>query len=302
MVERKIVVIQGPTASGKTQAGIHLAKHLGSEIISADSRQFYREMNIGTAKPSSEQLSEVKHHFINTLSIHDRYAVSDYEQEALAVSEQLFAQKMTPVVTGGSGLFIDAFLYGLHTLPESDPILRAELNANLEQDGGLMQLQERLKLLDPETYQKIDIKNPRRVLRALEVCLISGLPYSHFILKKLPERPFSTVRIGLQMPIPLLYQRINDRCAKMMESGLLQEVKELYPYRNLPALQTIGYSEFFNFLEHKISLEEVFELFCRHSRNFAKRQMTWLRRNKDIFWIPFDSDIKREMVTLLETK
>jgi len=282
--ERKVIVVFGATASGKTDTCVSIAKFINSEIISADSRQFYREMNIGTAKPSSDQLSQVKHHFVGFLSIHDNYNVTDFERDGLRVIEIMHSNSKVPLITGGSGLFIDALIKGFNKIPDYDPLVRKTITDEFH-SKGLNPLLDKLRMVDPESYLRIDKKNFRRILRALEVSLSSGIPYSHFIENVIPERNFRIHKIGLNVHKDVLYQKINMRCEMMLQNGLLDEVTSLFDYRHLPALQTIGYKEFFEFIEGKCSLDFAIGKFMQHTRNYAKKQLTWLRKDKDIIWI-----------------
>jgi tRNA dimethylallyltransferase len=288
MPSKYIVSIQGPTASGKSDLALFLAKHYDAEIISADSRQFFTEMSIGTAKPSNSEQLEVKHHFVDFLSTSNKYSAYDFEQQALSVISSLHNKNKIPILVGGSGLYIDAVIKGFNSIPDSDPVLRKELYADL-QAKGLSSMLEKLENLDPEYYNIVDRSNPRRVLRALEVCIGSGIPFSRFLNKPKAERPFKTIRIGISYPIDELYQLINLRCDSMLEKGLIEEVRSLINKKHLAALQTIGYSEFFPYFDNEITLDFAIEKFKQHSRNFAKKQMSWLRRDHDIHWfIPPD--------------
>lgn len=299
MIEKKIIVIQGPTASGKTKVSLNLAENFDIQIISADSRQFYHEMNIGTAKPTHVELQKIKHHFVSFISIHDHYNASDFENEALSVIDEVFKQNSIPTVVGGSGLYVDAILKGFNQIPDINMEIRQNITKIFEEQG-LDPLLKQLKSIDPHSYNTIDLKNFRRVLRALEVTLSSGKPYSSYLdTTNLPKRSFTPIQIGLEWPIEDLYEKIELRCDQMMEAGLLSEVKELYPHRNLTPLKTIGYQEFFNHLEGKYSLDFAIEKFKQHSRNYAKRQMTWLRRNKEINWFkPHDFNKISEFLTI----
>lgn len=286
MTKPRIVVIQGPTASGKTTLSIKLAKHFKGEIISADSRQFYREMNLGTAKPSKKELASAKHHFISFISIANSINVSDFEKLALDEMENMFQRSKIPFIVGGSGLFVRAITEGLHRIPEIDPGIRKEL-ASLYEKKGLSHLLIQLSELDPDTFQKIDKNNPRRVVRALEVCLGTNKPFSYYTHQKLPERAFSSIKIAIHLPTKLLYARIDERCDEMIAKGLIKEVEGLLSFRHLSSLNTIGYTEFFDYFENKCTLDEAITKFKQHSRNYAKRQYSWLRRDKEIQWFDF---------------
>lgn len=289
-----LVVIAGPTASGKTKTAIQLAQHFQTEIISADARQFYREMNIGTAKPSEEELRTVTHHFINSISVHDDYNAGKYETEALKVLKDIFHGKKIAVLVGGSGLFLRAVTDGLDDLPSGDEKIREELNELLKKKG-IEALQELLKEKDSEYYSMVDTKNPRRLMRALEVYLSTGKPFSSFHSKRQGahantaetqqnKRDFVTVKIGLQLEKEKLYKRINQRVDEMMKSGLLDEVKKLFSLRHLNALHTVGYTELFDYLEGKMNLEQAVDKIKQHTRNYAKRQMTWFKKEDNITW------------------
>ncbi len=283
MSQKTVYFVVGPTAVGKTAFAIQLAKHLNTEIISADSRQFYREMNIGTATPSAEELSQVKHHFIANLSIHQNYNVSSFEQDALAVLEELFQSKDSVVVVGGSGLYLDALAYGIDDLPDASEELRMGLK-QLYDNEGIEVLQRKLEKLDPVFYKQIDKQNPKRLLRALEVCLTTGKTYSELRIGEKKKRDFNIRWIGLEQERSTLNDRINLRVDLMLEAGLLEEVKQLYPNKNLNALNTVGYKEFFLWLDGDESYEWAVEKVKTNSRRYAKRQMTWFRKNGDIQW------------------
>lgn len=282
-MQKIVYFVVGPTAVGKTSFAIRLAQHLGTEIVSADSRQFFREMNIGTACPSREELKQVKHHLIGNLSIHDSYNVSAYESDALGLIKTILADFGSAVVVGGSGLYLDALAYGIDDLPDASSDLRMEL-AKLFDKEGITALQKRLELLDPVFYAQIDKQNPKRLLRALEVCMSTGKPYSEFRMGQKKTRPFSIRWIGLEQERSFLNERINLRVDKMLEDGLLNEVKQLYPYKDLNALNTVGYKEFFAWMDGTESLEWAIEKVKTNSRRYAKRQMTWFRKNTDIHW------------------
>jgi tRNA dimethylallyltransferase len=282
-LSKHLVVVAGPTATGKTDLSILLAKHFHTEIISADSRQFYREMNIGTAKPSENQLREIKHHFINSLSVTLDYNAGIFETECIALLNKLFEKHELLILTGGSGLYINAVLNGIDELPKADKELRALLKAKLE-ENGLASLQEQLNELDPEYFQMADINNPQRVMRALEVCLSTGKNYSSFLGKNITKRNFAPIIIGLHAEKELLYERINKRVDEMIAAGLVEEAKTLLPYKDYNSLQTVGYKELVQYLEGKLSLGEAIELIKKNTRNYAKRQMTWFKKMNGIKW------------------
>ena len=280
---KKLVVIAGPTASGKTSLSIRLALHYQSEILSADSRQFYRKMDIGTAKPSKEELEKVPHHFINSLEIDEKYNVGRFEEEALKKTSLLFNNYDILFLTGGSGLYIDALCKGIDDLPETEISVREELN-KLHKTEGIEALQKKLLETDPEYYSQTDLNNPHRLIRALEVSIMTGCKYSSLRKNSSKERDFITKKIGLLIDRAELYNRINVRVDSMIKNGLVKEVQALLPYRNENALQTVGYKEIIEFLDHKISLNEAIESIKQNTRNYAKRQMTWFRRDKEIHW------------------
>lgn len=278
-----LVCIVGPTAIGKTVQGIELARALDTVILSADSRQFYREMNVGTAKPSSAELATVPHYFIDSHQVTEGYSAGDFEREALALLADLFASHDVVVLVGGSGLFIDALCHGLDNLPKPSPGIRDRLNT-LHGDRGLTYLQEMLKDVDPVYYGEVDIHNPQRVIRALEIYESTGKPFSHFRRKQEVVRPFQVLKIGLNTDRELLYQRINARVDAMMEQGLLEEVKSLLPYRALSPLQTVGYSELFDYLDGHCSFEEAIRRIKQNTRRYAKRQLTWFKKDTSTTW------------------
>ncbi|HNY63725.1 MAG TPA: tRNA (adenosine(37)-N6)-dimethylallyltransferase MiaA [Bacteroidales bacterium] len=273
-----LCVITGPTAVGKTDFAIEVALHFDTVIISADSRQFYREMCIGTAFPTEEQQSKVKHYFIGHKSIQDYYSVSKYEQDVLELLPSLFEQHPVVVMTGGSGLYIDAVCYGIDLLPDPDPEVREELTLIFEKEG-VEGLRQRIKKLDPHYYQTSDIANYKRLLRALEVTIQTGKPYSQMITGKAKERDFNIQKFYLNRPRAELFERINLRVDQMMQAGLLDEVQQLYPYKDLNALNTVGYKELFSYLDGKSSLEQAVEKIKVHTRRYAKRQLTWFKRD-----------------------
>lgn len=268
-----LLTVVGPTAIGKTSLAIDLALHFGTEIISCDSRQFFKEMSIGTAVPSSEELAQVKHHFIQHKSIFDTYSVGDFERDAITLLKELFKQHNVVIMVGGSGLYADTVVYGLDDFPEVSPEIRNELN-ELYQKQGITYLQTRLKDLDPIQYTQIDVQNPQRMMRALEVCIASGKPYSSFLNKKETLRDFTNITIGLTAEREVVYNRINERVELMLENGLLIEAQTLFPHKKLNALQTVGYRELFNFFEGKTSLDFAIEEIKKNTRRFAKRQYT----------------------------
>ena len=279
MLKKKLFVVIGPTAVGKTDYAISLALKFGSPVISCDSRQIYKELKIGTAPPTPEQLLAVKHYFIFSHSIHDYYTAGKYEVEALALLEELFKTHDSLVMAGGSGLYVDAVCRGIDNFPATDIALRELLMQRLANEG-LESLRMELKLLDRESYEAIDIANPQRVVRALEVSLQTGEKFSSFKSYQSKSRDFEIEKILIERPREELYERINRRVELMMENGLLNEVRALYEFRERPALKTVGYRELFGYLDGKYSLDDAVELIKRNSRRYAKRQMTWWRRNE----------------------
>ena len=292
-----LLTVVGPTAIGKTSLAIDLALHFGTEIISCDSRQFFKEMSIGTAVPSSEELAQVKHHFIQHKSIFDTYSVGDFERDAITLLKELFKQHNVVIMVGGSGLYADTVVYGLDDFPEVSPEIRNELN-ELYQKQGITYLQTRLKDLDPIQYTQIDVQNPQRMMRALEVCIASGKPYSSFLNKKETLRDFTNITIGLTAEREVVYNRINERVELMLENGLLIEAQTLFPHKKLNALQTVGYRELFNFFEGKTSLDFAIEEIKKNTRRFAKRQYTWF--HKDINWFEINQLDKLSICQLLD--
>ncbi len=276
---KTLKVIVGPTASGKTDYSIELANQYNSPIISCDSRQIYKELKIGTAPPSEEQLAQIKHYFIFSHSIFDFYTAGKYELEALELINNLFLTHDTLIVVGGSGLYVDALCYGIDDFPDSDMILRDNLMQRLAAEG-IESLRNELRLLDPESYETIDKKNPQRIVRALEVCLQTGKKFSSFKSSSSKQRNFTIERTIIERPREELYDRINLRVDKMIESGLVDEAKELHKFKDLPALKTVGYKELFDYFDGKTSLEEAIDLIKRNTRRYAKRQITWFKRTR----------------------
>lgn len=291
MNAKVLIAVVGPTAIGKTKLAIALAQHYKTEVLSADSRQFYKEMCIGTAVPSSTELGAVKHHFIQHKSVFDDYSVGDFEKEAIKKLNKLFKNNDIAIVVGGSGLYVDAIVNGLDDFPQVAPEIRENLKIELE-NKGIKSLQETLKKLDFEYYQKVDNENPHRIIRALEICIGTGKPYSSFLNKKKNARNFKTLYIGLQAEREIIYDRINKRVDLMMDEGLLKEAKTLYPHKTLNALQTVGYKELFAFMAGEWSLDIAIEEIKKNTRRFAKRQLTWYRKNPTIFWIAFNTEQK----------
>lgn len=281
--KKTLVVVVGPTAVGKTATAILLAQHFNTEIISADSRQFYREMTIGTAKPDAEQLAAAPHHFINSHSIAQEYSAGDFERDALKLLDELFLTKDTVIMVGGSGLFVRAVCEGLDDLPKAPEGVRDALNKAFE-EKGLEPLKARLRELDPAYYAVADIDNPQRVIRALEVYEATGNPMSFYQKKEQASRPFQVVTVGLNMDRPKLYERINLRVDNMLAAGLIDEVKSLEQYRHKPALLTVGYSEIFDYFDGDLSLEEAIDKIKQNSRRYAKRQITWFKKYGNTTW------------------
>ena len=284
-----LISIIGPTAIGKTALSIQLANYFNTEIISADSRQFFKEMQIGTAAPSKEELAAAKHHFIHHKSIKETYNVGAFEKDALNILNKLFKIHNVVIMVGGSGLYIDAVTKGLDDFPEVDSSIRESLNTSLE-TNGLPFLQNQLKDLDITSYNQIAIDNPHRVIRAIEICLGTGKPYSSFLNKEKTNRHFKTITIGLTAERENIYNRINQRVDVMMQQGLFDEVKSLVPYKHLNALNTVGYKELFNYLEGEWTLDFAVSEIKKNSRRFAKRQLTWFKRDENTLWFDYLTD------------
>jgi tRNA dimethylallyltransferase len=278
-----LIVLLGPTGVGKTDVSIIIASHFKCEIISADSRQFFREMSIGTAVPSDLQLETIKHHFIRFLSIEDYYSSSLFERDVLELLPGIFSNNHVALISGGSGMYIDAVCYGIDDIPDVDPSVR-EKYVKRYREEGIEGLRETLKLLDHEHYEKVDLNNYKRIIRALEICETTGRPYSSFLKKLKRKRDFEIIKIGLERPRAELYKRINSRVDEMVGFGMEDEAKRLYDFRNLNALNSVGYKEFFDVFEGKISREKAIELIKRNTRRYAKRQMTWWGKDKEIRW------------------
>jgi tRNA dimethylallyltransferase len=277
---RTLIIIAGPTAVGKTALSIELAKVYACPVISADSRQFYKEMIIGTAKPSSEEMQGVKHYFIDNISIHDTYNIGQYERDAIELIESLFKEHQTLILVGGSGLYINAILNGVDEFEEIPAEIREQLIKEYN-EKGLTYLQEELKKRDEVYYNQVDLNNPQRIMRALDVCIHNNTPYSSFRKKEKKERSFDTINLLINTEREVLYQRINKRVDVMMNQGLLEEVKSLYPNKHLNALNTVGYKELFDFMDGKITFEEAVNLIKQNSRRYAKRQLTWFNHQGD---------------------
>jgi tRNA dimethylallyltransferase len=303
-----LITIIGPTAIGKTSLSIALAQHFGCDIISCDSRQFFKEMKIGTAVPSEEELAAAPHHFIQNKSIFDSYSVGDFEQEALAKLDELFQKNNIQIMVGGSGLYVDAVLKGFDEFPEIDPSVRAEINSKYD-TFGIDYLQEQLNALDSDYFQKLQtenpqtLQNPQRMKRFVEVCIGSGKPYSSFIGKRKNTRNFTPIIIGLEAEREIMYDRINQRVDMMLNEGLLAEAKALYPNKQFNALQTVGYRELFDYFDATIEddklLENAIEQIKMNTRRFAKRQMTWFKRTENVSWFDFLVN-KNEIIKTIE--
>ena len=283
-MDKHLITIIGPTAIGKTNLAIRIANYFKTEIVSADSRQFYKEMNIGTAKPSNSELNSIKHHLVNNKSINDNYNISDYEKDALKSIKSIFNKNDAAILVGGSGLYINTVLYGLDEIPGINDEIRNSLYLDLELKG-IKKMQEQLKLLDPASYSAIDINNPRRLIRALEVSISTGKSYSSFLKKKKKKRDFNIIVLGINQDRLELYDKINTRVDNMVESGLINEAKELYNLKSLNALNTIGYREVFNYIEDKYSLDECINEIKKNTRRYAKRQLTWFKSINRVEWI-----------------
>lgn len=278
-----LIVVTGPTAAGKTKLAVELAQHYSSQIISCDSRQFYQELKIGVARPSAKELAAVPHHMVGFLPVTDPYNAFRYESDVLELTQRLFAESRNVFLVGGSGLYIHAVTHGIDHLPDPDPELRRELKEELNRKG-IGALQEKLRRLDPDYFRMVDQGNPKRLLRALEVCITTGTSYSSLRIGQPSPRPFNTVKVGITMEREELYGRINRRVDQMMEDGLLDEAVSLLPFRDLNALNTVGYKELFAYFDGKVSLEKAVANIKTNTRRYAKRQLTWLRKDPEIRW------------------
>ena len=294
-----LIIVLGPTGVGKSDISIQLAKHFHTEIISADSRQFFKELSIGTAVPSSEDLEIVPHHFIQNKSIHNYYNVSEYETEALCLINELFVKVNPIILTGGSMLYVDTICNGIDDIPTVDPEIRDDVIRWYEQNG-IEALRERLLEIDPEYYRIVDLNNPKRLLHAVEIHQMTGQPLTSFRKKTIKERPFRMIKIGINQDRKVLYERINQRVLKMMDAGLLEEAMTVYPYRNLNSLNTVGYKELFSYLDGECTLDEAIDLIQRNTRKYARKQLTWFRRDQQIKW--FEPEQLQEIVEFVESK
>lgn len=290
-MKNTLIVLLGPTGVGKTDISVELALKTGSEIISADSRQFYSDMKIGTAVPSDEQLKSVSHHFIRFLPVEEYYSSSLFERDVLQLLPQLFQKNPVVIMTGGSGMYIDAVTKGIDDIPDVDAAVREKYNKMFE-EAGIESLRVTLKLLDPEHYSRVDLRNHKRIIRALEIFETTGKPYSSFLKKEKRERDFSIVTIGLNRDRNELYERINRRVDQMITEGLEEEARRLYPKRHLNALNTVGYREFFQYFDGAVTREKAIELIKRNTRHYAKRQMTWWAKDETIQWFHPDQKDK----------
>ena len=294
----KLFVLLGPTAVGKTALSFNIAKLLGSPIINCDSRQIYKDMSIGTAAPTDRQLDEVKHYFVKILELQQYYSAAQYEEDVIKLTDQLSQTHDNLLLSGGSMMYIDAVCNGIDDIPTVAPEIREELKARLQTEE-LDKLRNELKLLDPEYYNIVDLKNPKRIVHALEICYTSGKTYTSFRIRKKKERPFQIIKIGLRRDRDNLFDRINRRVDMMMEEGLLEEAKRLYPYRQLNALNTVGYKELFNYIDGTWDLEFAVEKIKKNTRDYAKKQMTWFAHDESIHW--FNPDNEKEIMDFIST-
>jgi tRNA dimethylallyltransferase len=281
--DKYLIILFGPTGVGKTDLSLNLAKHYNSEIFSCDSRQFYKELGVGVAKPDPEQLKTIKHHFISSVSIHEHYSISQFETETIEKLQKYFKTNNIALMVGGSGLYIDAICNGVDIMPDHDEKIRQEV-IEFYEENGIEALRFELKKVDPEYYDEVDLKNPQRILRAIEIYRSTGKRFSEFRTNKKAIRNFNIIKIGIDLDRETLYQRINNRVDKMFQNGLLHETKDLQKFKGLVALKTIGYTELFNYLENEQSFEKTVELIKRNTRHYARRQLTWFRRYKDAKW------------------
>jgi len=292
-----LIVVLGPTGVGKSDISIQLAKHFHSEIISADSRQFFRELSIGTAVPPADDLKMVQHHFIQTKSIHEYYNVSEYEAEAMLLIGGLFTKVNPVILTGGSMLYVDTICNGIDDIPTVDPEIRNEVT-NWYEKNGIEALRERLLEIDPEYYQIADLNNPKRLLHAVEIHQMTGKPFTSFRKNTIKERPFRILKIGINQDRKILYDRINERVLRMMDAGLLDEAKAVYQHRKLNSLNTVGYKELFSYLDGDCTLDEAIDLIQRNTRKYARKQLTWFRRDQQINW--FEPDQIQEIINFVD--
>lgn len=294
--DKTLIVIAGPTAIGKTALAVSLAKHFNTEVLSADSRQFFKEMKIGTARPETAELKDVTHHFLGSHSIEEDYNASGFENDALNKLNTIFMKHPVAILCGGSGLYINAVCNGFDEIPKTTEATRDRLNLLLKEEG-VEKLQELLKEKDPDYFNQVDTKNPQRLIRALEVCIDTGQPYSSYRKKKNKDRPFQMVKIALNTDREKLYERINQRVDLMIQNGLIEETKSLTAYKNHNALQTVGYKELFDYFSGKTSRDEAIELIKRNTRRYAKRQLTWLRKESDYHW--FEPQNTEEIIAFI---
>ncbi|QNN43248.1 tRNA (adenosine(37)-N6)-dimethylallyltransferase MiaA [Pedobacter roseus] len=297
--KKNLISIVGPTAIGKTALAIQIARHFGTEIISADSRQFFKEMAIGTAKPDAEELAAAKHHFIDSHSVSQLFSTGDFEIEGLKTLDEIFQKHDVAIMVGGSGLYVNALINGLDEMPDIDLSIREKLNKQFEEEG-LAVIQNQLAESDPEYFAKVDQQNPQRMIRGLEVFLSTGQKLSSMLSATKKERPFNIIKIGLNTDRTVLYNRINLRVDQMIANGLLEEVKSLTPFKQYNALNTVGYSEIFDYFDGKLSLEEAIAAIKQNTRRFAKRQLTWFRRDEEINW--FEPDQGQEVIKFVANK
>lgn len=296
---KTLLVLLGPTGVGKTQWSIRVAEELACPILSADSRQIYRGMTIGTATPTAEELNRVPHYFIGTLPLESYYSASEYERDALALLEKLYQKYRVAIMTGGSMMYVDAVCKGIDEIPTIDETLREEIRQLYRRDG-LDPIRQQLKILDPVFYNEVDLKNPKRVIHALEVCLMAGKPYSSLRTNARKERPFHIIKIGLTRKREELYERINQRVEQMMQEGLLEEARRFYPLRHLNSLNTVGYKELFEYFDGNCTLGFAVEKIKQHSRNYARKQLTWFRKDKEIIeWIDLSEENCIDKILLL---
>ena len=300
-MNKTCIIIAGPTAVGKTSMAIQLAKHFSTQIISADSRQCYQELNIGVAKPSAMELSLAQHYFINSHSVSQNVTAADYEKYALLSADTIFLKNNKAIMVGGTGLYIKAFAEGLDEIPDIEEFLRTSIVTDYN-NGGIQWLQEQIKKQDPDYFIYGEMQNPQRMMRALEVKISTGKSIRSFQSKLKKQRNFNCIKIGLELPREILYERINARVDKMMENGLLEEAESLLPYKHLGALQTVGYRELFDYFDNKISFENAVALIKQNSRNYAKRQMTWFKKDKEMNWVDMQDEGKAFTTILLNVE